>query len=162
MDREIGSTTNGIDYCHYSVNGAWSLEELVQYFKQQHGFKEQDQIAFFTEGHEEIKNLEILRTQLFSGILKTLRIAKLNSLRASMELDRRDNSIEEIKGKLNTPCDPDLFDKVARGLYSCPKTECRKTFDDIEKLFTHALIHSQHKKYHCTMSSCNRSFPSAC
>lgn len=64
-----------------------------------------------------------------------------------MSLDESEDSLEEVKRHMAGGVSEDLFDKVARNKYSCPKLSCRKTFNEIEKLFTHALIHSNSKKY---------------
>jgi len=62
--------------------------------------------------------------------------------------------LEEAKGELGEKLTDDLLDKVAKNYYSCPKSSCRKTFNEIEKLFTHAKIHSTSKNYLCTVPGC--------
>ncbi len=52
------------------------------------------------------------------------------------------------------------MDKVAYNRYACSQSKCRKTFDDVSKLFVHAQIHSTLKKFNCTAEGCEKSFGS--
>ena len=80
MSMEIGSTINGLDYVRGELDPSLTAQEVVESFKNRHGFRQDDLIVFFTEGHDQLQDLEILRERLFSGILKTVRIARLNPL----------------------------------------------------------------------------------
>ena len=51
-----------------------------------------------------------------------------------------------------------LCDKVSTQKYSCIQTNCRKTFDDIDKLLQHSQIHADLKPVKCTFADCPKSF----
>ena len=62
----------------------------------------------------------MLRDQIFSGILKTVRVARLNPLNKRLTQEQREDSFEEKKKAIRSQ-DGELLDKVAKNYYACPK-----------------------------------------
>lgn len=75
------------------------------------------------------------------GLGSPLRLAVLN-----------ENKCEGAKNHEN------LFDQVAANLYQCRQQGCRKTFNEVDRLYSHMLVHSKNKPHTCPVEGCNKSF----
>jgi len=52
MAKEIGSTSNGMDYVKQEFDLSWSSSQIEQCFKGIHSFRPEDTLVYFTEGHD--------------------------------------------------------------------------------------------------------------